>query len=176
METPIVLPSVFLRNCSCLAALVVLLYDHVITFRFEYKYIWKRPQSPVKSMYLFCRYFGLICQTVNAVLVFSKLQKAPVDAMLCRSWFTFLIASCSVLGTIFHIIVALRVYALHLKDHKIGILLAILLAVILGLRIHTWLLCYRHSTYGDICSVEYVPSSLLYLGKAFHLSVIFFVD
>ncbi|KAF8977105.1 hypothetical protein BDQ17DRAFT_1417556 [Cyathus striatus] len=41
MDATGIQPSVFFRNCSGLAALIVLLYDHASTFKFEYKHIWK---------------------------------------------------------------------------------------------------------------------------------------
>ncbi|KAF8997471.1 hypothetical protein BDQ17DRAFT_1329316 [Cyathus striatus] len=81
MDSAAAQPNVFLRNCSCLAALVVLLYDHASTFKFEYKYIW------------------------------------------------------NVLGFTTHIIIMLRVYALHQKDYKIGILLVVPASVTTGIAV-----------------------------------------
>ncbi|KAF8997504.1 hypothetical protein BDQ17DRAFT_1329343 [Cyathus striatus] len=80
------------------AALVVLLYDHASTFRFEYNHIWKHPLTHVKYVYLFCRYFGLISQIY---------------------WFAFLIITGLPLGTALHVVIVLRVYALHQKDYKV---------------------------------------------------------
>ncbi|KAF8997482.1 hypothetical protein BDQ17DRAFT_854153 [Cyathus striatus] len=150
-------PSVFFRNCSCLAALVVLVYDHVITFRFEYNCIWKRSLTPVKFVYIFCRYSSLICQIVNAALLFTKLYRAPIDPLLCRQWTRFLITTCTVQGTMMHSIVMLRVYALHRKDLKIGILLFILLIAMAGSTLYTW--WFPH--HDDVCNLKHATSSML---------------
>ncbi|KAF8997486.1 hypothetical protein BDQ17DRAFT_854398 [Cyathus striatus] len=154
---------IFLRNCSCLTALVIQLCDHASTFQFESKYIWKRSLTPVKFVYLFCRYFGLICQIINVTLLFTKLYEAPVNPLICRHWFTFLISSIAVPGTMIHAIAMLRVYALHQKDFRVGILLTILLATTSGLCMHAWWLSYPHIRYDSICSLEYLPSSMLRL-------------
>ncbi|KAF9008303.1 hypothetical protein BDQ17DRAFT_143011 [Cyathus striatus] len=158
-------PSIFFRNCGCLAALVVLLYDHVSTFQFEFNSVWKRSLTPIKFVYIFSRYFGLMCQTVNTTLVFSKLRRIPVEQSLCKYWFAFLITTGTFLGMLLHGIVMLQVYALHQKDRKVGFFLVVSMCAIIGACVYTWTICYHHNVYDAICNLEFVPTILLYLGK-----------
>ncbi|KAF8998835.1 hypothetical protein BDQ17DRAFT_1361650 [Cyathus striatus] len=166
MNTSNARPSgAFLRNCSCLTSLVVLIYDHATTFRFEYQHIWKRPVTPVKCLYLFCRYLGLICQIVNIILLFTKLYQPPIDPLICGYWYAFLITSLTVLGSALHAIMMLRVYALYGKNVKVGILLAVLLAITAGLSIHAGWLCYPYVRYDDTCGFqEHTHSGMMGLG------------
>ncbi|KAF8997481.1 hypothetical protein BDQ17DRAFT_1411394, partial [Cyathus striatus] len=164
MDTLNLQPSVFLRNSSCLAALVVQILDHVSTFQFECECIWRWSLTTVKFFYICSRYLGLIIQIVNVALLFTKLYDAPINPSLCRYWFTFLISSVVVLGTFLHVIVMLRVYALYRKDFKVGTLLATLLVGVNGLCVHAWWLCYPHTRYDAVCSLEDIPSSLLRFG------------
>ncbi|KAF8997485.1 hypothetical protein BDQ17DRAFT_854383 [Cyathus striatus] len=156
--------SVFFRNCSSLIALVVLLYDHIITFKFEYKHVWKTSLTPVKVVYIFSRYFGLTCQTLNAALLFTKLHHAPITLTLCRFWFTFVLVSANVLATLMHSIIMLRVYALHHKDKKVGTILALLQMTAICLCIRSWISTYRENVYDDSCVLRRIPPCMLQFG------------
>ncbi|KAF8997488.1 hypothetical protein BDQ17DRAFT_1509028, partial [Cyathus striatus] len=113
-----------------------------------------RSLTAVKSVYFFSRYFGLLCQIVNTILFFTKMYKAPTEPSLCRYWFTFQLASFNVLGSLMHGIVMLRVYALHRKDYKVGILLSLLHVAALGSGIHICLSCFRNARYDEICNLR----------------------
>ena len=48
--------------------LVILFYDHALTFKDEYRYIWQKPRSGASVLFLLNRYFALISVSVTSVL------------------------------------------------------------------------------------------------------------
>ncbi|TFK32739.1 hypothetical protein BDQ12DRAFT_739219, partial [Crucibulum laeve] len=100
--------SVHIRNASCLAALIVLLYEYSITFAQEYQFVWKSRRTLVKWVYLFSRYFALSAQIANNVLLAFHLSKIPVRRELCRPWFLFLAISTCMLFAALEIVLMLR--------------------------------------------------------------------
>ncbi|KAF8887642.1 hypothetical protein CPB84DRAFT_1491767 [Gymnopilus junonius] len=114
------------RQSSTVASIVVLLYEYIITFRKELRYIWRRPFKLNKAIYLFARYFGIIVQSINTYLALGPHAGLSIDERACKRWQLFQASSAYVLSGTLHFILMLMVYALHLKDWKIGIFLAFL--------------------------------------------------
>ncbi|KAF9005464.1 hypothetical protein BDQ17DRAFT_349772 [Cyathus striatus] len=156
--------SIFIRTCSCLASLVVLICDYANTLQFEFRYVWKRPLNSVKFVYLFSRYFGLMSQMVNASLILTKLSQAPVELSMCRAWFIFLFVSCTIMAVMLDGIIMLRVYALHRKDRRVGLLLILIISTNFGLAIRSCVLTYGNDTHDDICNLKLPPRSMIQLG------------
>ncbi|TFK32173.1 hypothetical protein BDQ12DRAFT_692922 [Crucibulum laeve] len=100
--------SVHIRNASCLAALIVLLYEYSITFAQEYQFVWKSRRTKVKWIYLFSQYFALSAQIANIILLALHLSKIPVRRELCRPWFLFLIISACMLLAALEIVLMFR--------------------------------------------------------------------
>lgn len=58
-HAPVFLVDVLVSVTGC----AILLWDHLLTFEDEIKYIWKRPVELTKAVFLFNRYFveGVVC-------------------------------------------------------------------------------------------------------------------
>ncbi|TFK32156.1 hypothetical protein BDQ12DRAFT_692884 [Crucibulum laeve] len=121
--------SIHIRNASCLAALVILLYEYSIMFAQEYQFVWKSRRTPVKWIYLFSRYFALGAQIANIILLAFPLSKIPVQRELCRPWFLFLIISTCMLFAALEIVLMLRVYALYRRSSRIKIFLIVIFII-----------------------------------------------
>ncbi|KAF9476124.1 hypothetical protein BDN70DRAFT_190965 [Pholiota conissans] len=114
------------RRWSAVATLALLVWEHAITLQTELRYIWRRPISIVKGIYVFSRYYALAIQIFNLYLVSGPLSSLEIPEHVCRRWFLFLTASsCALLATV-DAILMLRVYALYLQDVKAGMFLAAL--------------------------------------------------
>ncbi|TFK37876.1 hypothetical protein BDQ12DRAFT_141081 [Crucibulum laeve] len=77
------------RNYWSLAAFTFLVWEYLITLPYEYWYIWKRPMTHIKFMYLFSRYFGLIALGANFILLSRQLSHPPVPFAACKSWYIY---------------------------------------------------------------------------------------
>ncbi|SRR5216683_2246770 len=60
------LPSLLPRAhaCSAAVALSILVYDHMLTFGDEVRYIWRRPITSVKVLYIILRYSVALAELV----------------------------------------------------------------------------------------------------------------
>ncbi|PPQ75168.1 hypothetical protein CVT26_008698 [Gymnopilus dilepis] len=111
--------EVFARNICSLAALVWLIWEYVVTWHNEFRYIWGGQMNRVKYIYLFSRYFAIFVQLVNTCLVFFPLSQLPVGRRECEAWLLFLIISACLLMFTVDAVIMLR--------GKIAVFLAILL-------------------------------------------------
>ncbi|KAH7927237.1 hypothetical protein BV22DRAFT_291492 [Leucogyrophana mollusca] len=109
------------RLCQ-LAAAVVVIYDHVLTFHDEVDFIWKRPSSLVTILYFWNRYVGDAIIIIIAIL-FCSTSFSP-EMTLLDSVATF----CSnfkrgdrsrQFGLHRVAIMQLRIYAMYQKSKKI---------------------------------------------------------
>ncbi|TFK33361.1 hypothetical protein BDQ12DRAFT_715858 [Crucibulum laeve] len=111
--------SVHIRNASCLASLAVLLYEHSITFAQEYQFVWKSRPTLVKWVYLFSRYFVIVVQIINNILLALPLSKLPIRHELCKPWFLFLMISTCISFAALEVVLMLRVYALYRRSPRV---------------------------------------------------------
>ncbi|KAF8889115.1 hypothetical protein BD779DRAFT_419724 [Infundibulicybe gibba] len=116
-----------IRNYSSLVALVFLIWETLVTSSDEYKYIWKHHWTPVKCIYLFCRYFSLAVQIINYVITRGPISRIPVAYTTCQTWFAFQATCTASLLCAVNVLLMLRVYALYNKDRRIAVFLANLL-------------------------------------------------
>jgi len=108
-------------------ALFFLLWDTLITFEDEVKYIWPQSRlSPTKWVFLFTRYFGLMIQarlvSVNLSLTFDGLS---VD--ICRELYISQVVFGGVLMACIQAVLMLRVYALYIRDRRVAYVMTALL-------------------------------------------------
>ncbi|KAF9000910.1 hypothetical protein BDQ17DRAFT_1359171 [Cyathus striatus] len=157
-ETATYISLIIARNHACLVALVVLSWEWLSTFPHEVEWIWTRPLTIVKCTYLFARYFGLVVQIVNVILLFTVLSKFPIPVESCRTWFTTLFAVCVSMLTAVDIILIIRVYALYYKSSKVAITLGILISIQFFVEIFCITYAFRKISFDFICNATQLPS------------------
>ncbi|KAJ7068844.1 hypothetical protein C8F01DRAFT_1119494 [Mycena amicta] len=52
-----------------IAGLVLIIYDHILTFADEVEHVWKTRFSPANLFYIWIRYFTLITMIINVVFL-----------------------------------------------------------------------------------------------------------
>ncbi|TFK72078.1 hypothetical protein BDN72DRAFT_378331 [Pluteus cervinus] len=120
--------TTFARNCFAVAAVALLIYECIITHQDERRYIWKGPPNIYKFIYLFSRYFILVTQIVGLGFMTIVLSR-PVQPAVCYSWYRFEAIRLQLILACVEVILALRVYALHDRSPRIGILLLCILCI-----------------------------------------------
>ncbi|KAJ2916856.1 hypothetical protein MD484_g3541, partial [Candolleomyces efflorescens] len=93
-------------------------WDWVTCLTAEWEYIWKKDWSLIKCLYLWTRYYGLICFSINLWLF-----NAEFTVEQCKSLHYLIAATCmwTTLGS--EAILAVRTYAFLGKARWLGILL-----------------------------------------------------
>ncbi|PFH49485.1 hypothetical protein AMATHDRAFT_48653 [Amanita thiersii Skay4041] len=85
---------------------------------------YRGPMTRIKFIYLFSRYPILLCQIFNCILISTVLNQFPVPEKGCLTWFYAQQFAALTSFTLLDIVLALRVYALHGQNYKIGIVLS----------------------------------------------------
>ncbi|KAJ7232082.1 hypothetical protein C8J57DRAFT_177151 [Mycena rebaudengoi] len=98
-------------NYSCAAGLVILLYDHLLTFGDEVRLIWSAKSSTTKFMFLATRYLVPSLMILNAVAL-SGLSDVHLSDDVCKAWITMGIFAGSVTQAINSWLVLLRLWIL----------------------------------------------------------------
>ncbi|KAF8166696.1 hypothetical protein BJ912DRAFT_1149848, partial [Pholiota molesta] len=163
------------RKWSAVAALAVLVWEYALTARSEFRYIWRRPVSVVKVIYLFARYYGLVVQAVNLHLVSGPLWNLAIPEQVCHKWFLFLIGSSCLLLAAVDAILMLRVYALYLQDVKAGIFLATLFIAQQGFESYIAPATVFGVPYDSICDSRGTHHGAVYFGVSLwvvHLTLV----
>ncbi|ESK92960.1 hypothetical protein Moror_9033 [Moniliophthora roreri MCA 2997] len=62
----------FSTRYAGVAAITILLYDHIVTFGAEVDLIWTKSWSFIKALFLVHRYFGFICVVIEAIAFFGR--------------------------------------------------------------------------------------------------------
>ncbi|KAF8881261.1 hypothetical protein BD779DRAFT_1025932 [Infundibulicybe gibba] len=156
------LNEVIIRSYSSLVALVFLAWDLVVTFGDEYEYVWKQNWTPVKCIYLFCRYFSLVAQIVNYVIAQGPISRVPVAHAICKAWYTFQSLSTTSLLCSVNALLMLRIYALYDWSRRIAIFLVILFFVdVISLSTQGLHLCVNASIFDQACLMVETPPGVL---------------
>ncbi|KAF8878308.1 hypothetical protein BD779DRAFT_1214954 [Infundibulicybe gibba] len=153
--------EVMVRSYSSLAALIFLAWDLVMSFGDEYEYMWKRNWTPVKCIYLFCRYFSLVVQIVNHVVTQGPMSKVPVARTFCRTWFAFQGACTISLVFSINALLMLRVYALYDRSRRVATFLVIIFfADVISVSIQSYL-CVKASVFDQACLMTDTPPTVV---------------
>ncbi|KAF8881254.1 hypothetical protein BD779DRAFT_1025874 [Infundibulicybe gibba] len=167
MMLTIDLDEVMVRNYSCLIALVFLAWDLVVTFGDEYEYVWKQKWTPVKYIYLFCRYFSLAVQIINYVIIQGPISQVPVAHTICKAWFMFQSLCATSMMCSINALLMLRVYALYDRSRGVATFLAIAFFVdVISLSAQGFYLGTRASVseasvFDQACLMKQTPSAVL---------------
>jgi len=121
-------------HVSCIAAaLSFSLYDVMLSFSDEVKYIWRSKLSPITAFYFFLRYY-----VPAALLAMVTMRSVPdLSVKMCGDYFKWIVAGGpSVFTLILDIIMFLRIFALYRHNLRV---FAILLVLALGrYAAHQW--------------------------------------
>ncbi|KAJ6577791.1 hypothetical protein B0H19DRAFT_1121388 [Mycena capillaripes] len=99
-----------------IAALTVLVFDHVLTFREEIEYMWFSKWNLAKCLYLWNRYFGLAALSFDA---FFYTHPTPTSNNTCQAFLQVQgLAATIIVGTV-DVVLLLRVYVLHGNSKKL---------------------------------------------------------
>ncbi|TEB35925.1 hypothetical protein FA13DRAFT_1762161 [Coprinellus micaceus] len=100
----------------------VAVWDWLVCLNAEYNFIWKKEWSVIKCLYLWTRYYGLACFSINLWLF-----NANFSAEQCKTLHYLIAATCmwTTLGS--EAILAVRTYAFFGKQRWLAIILGILL-------------------------------------------------
>ncbi|KAF8976415.1 hypothetical protein BDQ17DRAFT_1384751 [Cyathus striatus] len=118
--TPIIVARYWEEKYWTLSALVFISLEYIFTFPYEFVYIWRYPITNVKTMYLFSRYFGLLYQISNNLILAKIHTRLPATFSTCLDWYIFQNISFLLLFSAMEIILMLRVYALYNQSMIIG--------------------------------------------------------
>ncbi|KAK7049319.1 hypothetical protein VNI00_005920 [Paramarasmius palmivorus] len=97
-------------------------WDWLVCLRLEWRHIWKREWGLVKILYIWTRYYGLLCFALNLWLF-----NANFTVQQCETLHYLIAATCMWVTLGSEAILAVRTYAFLGKQPVIGIVLATLL-------------------------------------------------
>ncbi|KAF8596179.1 hypothetical protein BDV93DRAFT_611045 [Ceratobasidium sp. AG-I] len=106
-------------RCTSFAGFALLVYDHLLTFSDEVRFIWKRPGNPISIMFLINRYATPL---ILAVDIYDKggLTK-NLDNQFCKVWFVVEGYLNFLLFAVIHGIMVMRVSALYGNRKEVSI-------------------------------------------------------
>ncbi|KAF8582490.1 hypothetical protein K439DRAFT_1661809 [Ramaria rubella] len=94
---------------SVAAALTFLIYDQFLTFDDEVEYVWRRPRSLGKALFIFNRYFALFSLIFEALVFFL----GSLTNNVCQKFFYWEAVSTIVVIVSAEIILVARIYAVY---------------------------------------------------------------
>lgn len=112
--------GVFLTRLCASSAAAIVVYDTIVTFDREVELIWKKRWSLIKAVYLWFRYFGLLCVIFQAVALTSN----NVSDKFCRYWFYWETTSYIVLAFCSEVILILWIWVSHNRSQRLLTFLA----------------------------------------------------
>ncbi|KAF8995851.1 hypothetical protein BDQ17DRAFT_1199498, partial [Cyathus striatus] len=143
-------------------AATLLVWEFLLTLKYEHNLIWKYPMNYIKWTYLFLRYFALTVQFVNIHIVLNLLTELPFHQEACRLWLLYLIIASSLLLLVVQIILALQVYALYSKDSRISAVFITLFMTEVSLATACAYPTYTTIPFDATCNAAGAPSSAVY--------------
>ncbi|KAJ7478968.1 hypothetical protein FB451DRAFT_1556732 [Mycena latifolia] len=145
-----------LTGYLAVASLCVLIYDHIDCFAGEVELMWKSRWRLAKIIYLWNRYFSLICVS----LVTSAVLREITTDSVCITWLTVqCVTSAVIIGTV-DFVLMLRVWILYGRPIKLVWLFACMgIAELAGMLIvgfvsYSQMINYVHVGYRDIPNLE----------------------
>jgi len=144
-----------LTNYVAFIGFTILVWDHIITFDDEVKYIWRRRKTLLTCLFLINRYFTPLGFIGNLIAYFSDWSYAG-----CNHFVRYEGATVSIAIEVSGLMMLLRVRALYIQQPKvIWFVASILLTEIV---VNAWLVsggeAVRHGTGVHACSMVFDPS------------------
>ncbi|PFH45396.1 hypothetical protein AMATHDRAFT_71733 [Amanita thiersii Skay4041] len=154
----------FIRFCTTIASTALLALETALLFKEEYRFVWRARISVAKCIYIFSRYFILLFQIANAVIVSTYLRVIPVSRPFCAVWFCTQLSTAALSMVMLEAVLMLRVYALHGKSRKIGITLSCSLFIEICVTTCMISLVFKDLTLDDACVTTNTPRQVIGLG------------
>ncbi|KAJ7577253.1 hypothetical protein C8J56DRAFT_369732 [Mycena floridula] len=148
------------------AAMTFLVYDILLSFDEEVRFIWTKRWNLVKCVYFFIRYFPLLVQ-ISIIFIGTELTpQFHFTSHDCFIWEVYQgVATIGCTAAVDYILL-LRVFALYFENKTMRYLLGILYALeILGMSLGL-AFAAPGFRYDDICLTTLVPRSMLLYGAA----------
>ncbi|CAK5281741.1 unnamed protein product [Mycena citricolor] len=105
---------------TAVAALAFYVWEYLITFDDEVRYIWTKPRKWVKFVFVFLRYFPFALILSNRILTDKVFNGATISYAALRAWYVAQVAVAHLAMTGVEIIMMTRVYALYRNNRWIG--------------------------------------------------------
>ncbi|KAF5310757.1 hypothetical protein D9619_008171 [Psilocybe cf. subviscida] len=153
----------FIRHLHLVAAISVILWECLITFRQEVKYVWHCQSRMTKYIFWFCRY--CVVGYFMACLFFGTqwILQIPISRNDCKKWFLIHVTSISLLTIGSQLILVRKVFNLYEKS-------TLLAFALFGLHCtqgaSSLVLSYHMSAsmnFNPICNSRHVPNSVLFI-------------
>ncbi|KAH8822647.1 hypothetical protein DL96DRAFT_1819377 [Flagelloscypha sp. PMI_526] len=93
------------------ASITVLLYDHLLTFSDEVRFVWRAEGSAARTLFLFLRYSVPACMVIHNLTI-SGLVHLSLPDNSCKAWFIFGAYLGTVTIAITNFLVLLRLWIL----------------------------------------------------------------
>ncbi|TFK70782.1 hypothetical protein BDN72DRAFT_502208 [Pluteus cervinus] len=161
--------NAFTRNFASAAALACLIYESVITFDDEWRYMWRRgiyrcrrPITVTKCIFFFTRYFAFAFQLSNQYLIAGPFGKSSVKESDCIHWFIFQTAGVQIQQWMVEIILLLRVCALYSHTSTIYIFLTFVFICQMGVVVFAMFRTFTSLAFNEYCIPKSTPPSILY--------------
>ncbi|KIM90264.1 hypothetical protein PILCRDRAFT_811985 [Piloderma croceum F 1598] len=144
-------------NLNAMAAWAFLVWEISLTLDDEVEHIWRLPNTPIKWLYFFIRYFGLASQTGHRIFSMWIASTMTATPLICTTFHTLLAVTAQSLLTCMHIILMLRVFALYNRKRWIGILLLSLLAAQNATQAVCMVYVVPALTFNPMCHLDQMP-------------------
>ncbi|KAF9476231.1 hypothetical protein BDN70DRAFT_882673 [Pholiota conissans] len=155
--------AVSTRQYISLAAVVCLLWEHGVTIKHEYSFVWRSRLTITKCLYLSLRYITLAGQIANHVISSILFSKPALSAKTCSIWFIYQCACLQIALTLFEMILLARVWALYQKKRRVGYMLGALQAGELGILAYGAFNLNTSLHFDATCLVDQTPKAAVYL-------------
>ncbi|KAF8893962.1 hypothetical protein BD779DRAFT_1783549, partial [Infundibulicybe gibba] len=120
-------------SAACVG-LVFSTLEFLTTLTDEARYIWRRPVTLPRCLFICSRYVGLACHIANVIIANHILGNiAVVPAHICLSWLKYQIVIIYFLLAIVDLILVIRVHALYQPNRFVGPLLLLVIITRIGL-------------------------------------------
>ncbi|GLB39415.1 hypothetical protein LshimejAT787_0605770 [Lyophyllum shimeji] len=152
----------FVRTCSSIAALTVLIWDSLINFEDEYEHIWQLHTGLAKRIYIFSRYYGICWHIIDCAAMLGPLASIGTRPLICAIWHGSKLFTGLWLLVALEVVLAIRLYALYCKDRSIGIFLAVLLGTGLAVTVTCYVRTTRRVQFDEACLLRKTPYEYVY--------------
>ncbi|KAH7884970.1 hypothetical protein F5I97DRAFT_1881321 [Phlebopus sp. FC_14] len=141
----------------CLASLVFMAWDTLLTFGNEVEYVWRVPwKSKIKWLYLYFRYVPLIVHIAFEFAIFD-LTSGYAAPSTCKAWLMLIWIILQLSSSLFEYILALCTYALFNRSRYIAFLFSILIAGEIVSAAFTAKELFAETAFETVCILVYLP-------------------
>ncbi|KAF9031308.1 hypothetical protein BJ165DRAFT_1411195 [Panaeolus papilionaceus] len=93
-----------------LIPLCLLVLEYIGTCRFEFTYIWSRPLSISKVLFIVSRYYEIVGKSVHYCLIHLILGRSPagISPQTCAIWYTLMFSQSVIMVLILDVVLFLR--------------------------------------------------------------------